>query len=85
MSQLTLTLDDDLLVAAQAFAQRNGKQLDTLVAEWLQTVAQPTQPPTSQPLSPRIQRLVGSLKLPPDFDYRTELEAAITERFGQGL
>ena len=82
MSQLTLTLDDTLLVAAQAFAQRKGKQLDTLVAEWLQTVVEPA-PATAKPVfSPEVQELIGSLRLPENFDYKTELGNALDERFG---
>lgn len=84
MSQLTITLDDDLLLAVQAFAQRTGQQIDTVVAECLRaTVPAAMLPaePTRQ-YSPRIQRLMGSVKLPADFDYRTELENALEERFG---
>ncbi len=84
MSQLTITLDDNLLMAAQAFAQRKGQQLDALVADLLRAEVQPTPAPKplAQHYSPRIQRLLGSLKLPADFDYRTELENALEERFG---
>ena len=35
-----------------------------------------------RPLSPRVQRLYGSLKVPADFDYKTELGKALDERFG---
>ena len=84
MSQLTITLDDDLVVAAQAFANHKGQQLDTLIADFLRATVRPT-PAPPQPekqYSPRIQRLMGSLKLPADADYRTELENALEERFG---
>ena len=39
-------------------------------------------PPVQAPYSPRVQRLMGLLKLPADADYRTELENALEERFG---
>ena len=41
MSQLTIILDDTLLTAAQAYAQRRGQPLDALVAELLQATVQP--------------------------------------------
>ena len=87
MSQLTLTLDDDLLKAAQAYARQHGQPLDALVAGLLKATVQPAAAPAqpTRPLSARIQRLAGSLQLPAGFDYRTELENALTERFGQGL
>ena len=87
MPLLTITLDDDLLGKAQAYARQHGQQLDALVAELLQSVVRPdaaaTPAPPTRPLSPRVQRLYGSLKLPPDFDYKTELGEALDERFGQ--
>lgn len=84
MSQLTITLDDNLLVAAQAYAQQKGQDLNALVADLLQAAVQP---PAAlalplRPLSPRVQRLYGSLKVPADFDYKTELGKALDERFG---
>ena len=84
MSQLTITLDDNLLLAAQAYAQQKGQDLNALVADLLQATVQP---PAAlalplRPLSPQVQELYGSLKLPPNFDYKTELGEALEERFG---
>ena len=86
MSQLTITLDDTLLREAQAYAQQHAQQFETLVAELLRATirpaAAPTPPESTRPLSPRIQRLFGSVKVPADFDYRTELSDALAERYG---
>jgi len=88
MSQLTITLDDDLLQAAQAYAHQHGQELDKLVAELLQAAVQPlAQPETgpaalpARPLSPIIQELYGSVKLPDNFDYKTTVEEAILEKY----
>lgn len=82
MSQLTITLDDNLLVAAQAYAQQKGQDLNALVADLLQATVQPPAALPLRPLSPQVQELYGSLKLPPNFDYKTELGEALEERFG---
>ena len=87
MSQLIITLDDNLLQAAQAYARQHGQELDVLVANLLQAAVRPAQaaePPAAptRPLSPIVQSLYGSLKLPADFDYRTALEEAIAEKYG---
>ena len=87
MSQFTLTLDDDLLQAAQVYAQRHGQELDALIAQLLQTAVQSTitvQPAAepSLPLSPRIQRLFGAVQVPADFDYKKTLDEAMQERYG---
>lgn len=90
MSQLTITLDDNLLQAAQEYARRHGQELDKLVAELLQAAVQPlAQPETgpsvlpTRPLSPIIQELYGSVKLPDNFDYKTAVEEAILEKYNR--
>lgn len=72
MSQLTITLDDNLLHAAQEYAQRHGQALDVwvaqLVAEATQAATQPVEDAPSEqltrPLSARIQRLYGAVSVP---------------------
>ncbi len=87
MSQLTINLDDTLLAAAHAYAQRKGQQLDALVADWLRATVQDSAPAAAppvlvRPLSPQVQELFGALRLPAGFDYRAELGEALEERFG---
>ena len=84
MSQLTINLDDNLLLASQAYAQQKGQDLNALVADLLQAAVQTAAPPAqpTRPLSPRVQELLGSLKVPADFDYKTELGKALEERYG---
>jgi hypothetical protein len=86
MSQLTITLDDNLLQAAQEYARQHGQALDILVTEWLQATVRPAAAETAtvpaRPLSPRIQRLFGAVQVPADFDYRKVLDEAVRERYG---
>ncbi|MFD1871475.1 DUF6364 family protein [Hymenobacter bucti] len=72
MSQLILTLDDDLVQAAREYTHQNGQNLEALVTQFLQSTIRPTvaaQPAAepSRPLSPRIQRLFGAVQAPADF------------------
>jgi hypothetical protein len=89
MSQLTITLDDNLLQAAQQYARQHGKELDALVAQLLADAVQPVaNTPDSQSAMTTEQRLAivqslaGSLKAPADFDYKKELEEGLTEKYG---
>ncbi len=87
MSQLILTLDDDLVQAAREYTRQRGQNLEALVAQFLQATMRPTeaaQPAAepSIPLSPRIQRLFGAVQVPADFDYQKTLDEAMQERFG---
>ncbi len=87
MPQLTLTLDDDLLQAARAYARQQGQELETRVAELLKAAVQPSGVPSlekpARPLSPLVQELYGSVKLPADFDYKAAVEEAIQEKYGR--
>jgi len=81
MFQLIITLDDNLLQAAQEYAKRQGQELDVLVAGLLRAAVQPAVVPTRS-LSPRIQRLFGAVQVPTDFDYKKVLDEAMQERYG---
>ena len=78
MSTLTLTLDDDLLAQAEAYARRTGVDLSTLVASALQPIV--AEERVRRPLSPQVQELLGCITLPPDFDYKEHLADAINDR-----
>lgn len=79
MSTLTLTLDDDLLARAEAYAQRTGTNLSVLVAELLRPVVAPAR--QRRPLSPEVAALSGCISLPPDFNYKTALGDALQEKY----
>lgn len=78
MSTLTLTLDDDLLAQAEAYARRTGLDLSALVAQALRPIVAQERP--RRPLSPQIQELLGCITLPPGYDYKEHLADAITDR-----
>ena len=88
MSQLTITLDDNLMQAAQAYAQRHGQELEALVARLLTEAVRPAAPEPAAPALTTEQRLAivrklaGSLKAPADFDYKKELEEGLREKYG---
>ena len=79
MSTLTLTLDDDLLAQAEAYARRTGIDLSTLVTNALRPIVQEAEAPR-RPLAPKVQQLLGCISLPPDFDYKDYLADAINDR-----
>jgi len=88
MSQLTITLDDNLLQAAQAYARRQGQELETLVTQLLAEAVQPAAPEPQAPALSTEQRLAivrelaGSVKLPADFDYRETVAEELAKKYG---
>lgn len=84
MPQLTITLDDDLLQAAQAYARQQGQEVDKLVADLLQAAVRPAEAASTLTAEERlatVRRLAGSVQLPPDFDYKKAVEEAIWEKY----
>ena len=79
MSTLTLTLDDDLLAQAEAYARRTGVDLSTLVASALQPIVR-TAAVKDEALPPELAVLYGCISLPPGFDYKEHLADAINDR-----
>lgn len=80
MTQLTLTLPDDLAQQAEAYARETGRSLESLLETYLENIikAQAQLPP----LSPQVRKLLGAITLPPDFDYKQALEDALREKYG---
>ncbi len=78
MSTLTLTLDDDLLAQAEAYAQRTGTDVPALIEHLLRPVLKAEQ--VRRDLPPELAELFGCITLPDDFDYKEALADAITDR-----
>lgn len=78
MSTLTLTLDDDLVTQAEAYAQRTGIDLSALVANAIRPIVASER--VRRPLSPEITALLGCITLPSGVDYKEYLGDAISER-----
>ncbi len=79
MSTLTLTLDDNLLAQAEAYAQRTGIDLSALVANALRPIVAEADVLT-KPLPPELAALYGCISLPPGYNYKEELADAILDR-----
>ncbi len=68
-----INLNDELVQQAEALARQKGLTLASLVEGYLRDFLNA---PNVVPLSPPVQELFGILQLPPDFDYKTQRDAA---------
>jgi hypothetical protein len=78
ITKLTLTLNQQVIESAKAYAKRNGKSLSSIVESYLRSLEQTED--KKQALSPEVKRLLGSVKLPKNFDYKKELQEAIIKK-----
>ncbi|RZS96297.1 DUF6364 family protein [Cecembia calidifontis] len=77
-TKLTLTIDKAVIEEAKAFAKEQGKSLSGIIENYLKTLPKEKK---HNELSPNVKKLVGVVKLPPNFDYKKELEEAIAEKY----
>ena len=70
-TKLTLTIDESIIDSAKAYARDQGRSLSDVVENYLKVLS--TKSSLEDALSPKVVKLRGSLKLPADFDYKSEL------------
>ena len=78
-TKLTLTIDDSVVDAAKTYARNNGKSLSAMVENYLKSLTEGEK--TNTKLSPKVAKLLGSIKLQDDFDYKKELGDALLEKY----
>jgi len=78
-TKLTLTIDDTVVHSAKKYARKKGKSLSALVENYLKAIT--TRENQNETLSPRVTKLMGSITLPADFDYKKTINDALIERY----
>ena len=78
-TKLTLTIEDKVISSAKKYAQRKGKSLSHLVENYLKSIG--TKDTGTHVISPKVSKLRGIIKLPNDFDYKTELSNALSKKY----
>ncbi len=69
-AKLTLTIEESVIKRAKHYAKNTGKSLSELIENYLNNL---TSLKGEENLSPGLRKIVGSVKLPEDFDEDKEL------------
>ena len=80
-TKLTLTIEESVIDSAKAYARDQGRSLSDVVENYLKILS--AKSPMDNALSPKVLQLRGSIKLPTDFDYKSELGNAIAEKYAK--
>ena len=80
ITKLTLTLEKETINRAKEFAKENGKSLSALVETYFKLLTKAKDNESKNILTEKVSELYGSITLPDDYDYKTELEKAINEK-----
>lgn len=70
-TKLTLTVEKATIEKAKSYAKNTGKSLSEIIENYLETI---TQENTGEHLSPKLKKIVGSVKLPKNFNEKKELD-----------
>lgn len=76
-TKLTLTVEKTVIERAKSYAKKTGRSLSELIENYLENI---TEENNNSELSPKLKKLVGSVKLPADFDEEKELRSAIEKK-----
>lgn len=79
-TKLTLTIEQRVIKSAKRYAQKKGRSLSDLVENYLRTLSSGEDP--KEEISPRVKRLVGSIKLSKNFVDKKSLGDAIISKYG---
>ena len=78
-TKLTLTIDDSVIAIAKKYAKQNGKSLSDIVENYLLSLS--SKGNTEENISPSILKLMGSIELPDNFDYKKELTKGLAKKY----
>jgi len=78
-TKLTLTIEDKVISSAKKYAQKKGKSLSHLVENYLKSIS--LKESNNPDISPKVSKLMGIIKLPNNFDYKTELTNALSKKY----
>lgn len=76
-TKLTLTVEKSIIEKAKFFASNTGRSLSELIENYLDTI---TQENSDQTVSPKLKKIIGSVKLPKNFDEEKELRAYLEKK-----
>lgn len=78
-TKLTLTIEEKVIEAAKQYAQKKGKSLSHIVENYLMSIT--SKEIKDEPISPKVSKFIGVMKLPEDFDYKKELGTLLSKKY----
>jgi hypothetical protein len=78
-TKLTLTIDDSVINSAKKYALKKGRSLSNIIENYLKTISAKEE--KEEKLSPKVMKLMGSINLPEDFDYKKDLSKALSKKY----
>lgn len=79
-SKLTLNVDKDLARKAKIYARSRGRSLSDLVESYFKILISKSDD-AEYDLSTKVKSLLGTIKVPEDFDYKADLQDQLSKKY----
>jgi hypothetical protein len=79
-SKLTLNVDKDLARKAKSYARSRGRSLSDLVESYFKILTSKSAD-NDQDLTLKVKSLMGSIRVPDDFDYKGDLSDQLSNKY----
>ncbi|MEO6166825.1 MAG: DUF6364 family protein [Chitinophagales bacterium] len=76
-TKLTLTVERSIIEKAKAYAKKTDRSLSELIENYLETI---TRDSDGQNVSPRLKKIIGSVKIPANFNEERELREHLEKK-----
>jgi len=76
-TKLTLTVEKEIIERAKSYARNTGRSLSELIETYLEEI---TQESSNERISPKLKKIVGTVKLPKNFDEEKELRSYLEHK-----
>lgn len=76
-TKLTLSVKQSVIQRAKVYAKSTGRSLSEIVEQHLDQISRMDEP---YKLSPDLERIVGAVQLPADFDEETALKEVLEKK-----
>ena len=80
-TKLTLTIEQDIIERAKNYAKGKNRSLSDIIENYLKTLTKEEGKKKGNKLSPIVESLKGSFKMPKNMDYKKEKEKRLEEKY----
>ena len=83
-TKLTLSLEKEVIEQAKIYAKGTGRSLSEMVENYFRSLVSNSKKDQIEDdeIDPRLKKLVGIIKLPPDFDIKKARDEHYKEKYG---
>ena len=83
-TKLTLSLEKEVIEQAKIYAKGTGRSLSEMVENYFRSLVSNSKKDQIEDdeIDPRLKKLVGRIKLPPDFDIKKARDEHYKEKYG---